>query len=235
MEMLHAAVTLQAAVLLPDISPIDERHRSGRPDGRARICGTLTQQIARTEQPQLLLVHAHHLADALVHACSSKQFASCPGRAWRRVTVPQSPSHHSFALPAGKHVFNVMSRLAVAQVGVAFTYAWHVCCPGRPRCEGELQAARLLLAAPTTKERLRNGWQGAGGCVYAVAPLPVACCGVREVSLQDAGGRLTALACRPRGWKFTLVPGPRYGVLRVCALACVRTQSVLARIMHGTG
>jgi hypothetical protein len=126
METLHAAVALQAAVLLPDTSPINERHRRARRDGHARIYGVATPQIARTEQPQLLLVHAHNLADALVHACSSKQVASCQGRAWRRVTVPRSPSRRSFVLPEDEYLYNVKLPQAADQTGAPFKCAWGV-------------------------------------------------------------------------------------------------------------
>ena len=53
MLLLHAGVALQAAVVLPVASPIDEWHRAGRHGGRARSCGAAAAQNALDEQRQL--------------------------------------------------------------------------------------------------------------------------------------------------------------------------------------
>ena len=102
-------------------------------------------------------------------------------------------------------------------------------------CEGGLQATMLLPTASTTTGLLENGQQGASRCFYATALLPVACCRVREVSLQDAGGRLTALRLPSTGLRFAPVRGRRYGLVCACALACVLARPPTAGIMHGTG
>ena len=53
MLMLHTAVALQAAVLLPVASAMDKLHWAGRRDTRGRLRGAAALQIALAEQRQL--------------------------------------------------------------------------------------------------------------------------------------------------------------------------------------
>ena len=61
MLVLHDGVVVQGAVQLAEASLVDERHRTDRRGGCARIHDAEAPRIARAEQRHLLLHHLHRV------------------------------------------------------------------------------------------------------------------------------------------------------------------------------